>query len=436
MVTFLTLLAGLVAGVQTLEVAVSGPVVRVELRVNGRAVDEADAPPWILRCDLGGELHPGHLEVVAFDRAGREIARDEQWVNVPERRAEAAVVPVVDGSGRVVAADLTWTSPEFGRPRSITATLDGSPIAVGRAHRVDLAHVGADELHLLTVDLEFAGGVTVKRQLAFGKGFSGAAVSGLTAVPVLLDDLDELPSPESLGGWIVADGEPTQPVAVERGDGRLVIVRDPGAEDLLVELYRERTRLAKQERRRRATRDLDVLGSDEEIRVMVAEPLAPRDRTRATLLFPYSERGLPGDEGVLKAAVAPKNKLMLGQGLMVGDAVAVAGLRAAESNLRRVVLLLLGPQREDVARFDPAVVRQFLAELHVPLVVWDLSGPSVQAPAAWEADREIATFEDVARGTRRLRGMLDRQRVVWIAGNYLPQSLELGPNAAGIELVR
>jgi hypothetical protein len=39
--------------------------------------------------------------------------------------------------------------------------------------------------------------------------------------------------------------------------------------------------------------------------VLVAEPVQPRDRDRATLLFPYSKRGVPGDEGIVEAAVAP-----------------------------------------------------------------------------------------------------------------------------------
>lgn len=436
MIKFLTLLAGLVAGVQSLDVAVSGPVARVELRINGQVVDEAAAPPWSLRCDLGAELHPAHLEAVAFDRDQRELGRDEQWINLPERRAEGAIVPIADDSGRVIAAELTWTSPEFDRPRSITAELDGSPISVSRSQRIDLSHVTPDELHVLTVDFHFAAGLTLKRQLAFGTGFSGDTVSGLTAVPVLLEDRDELPPPHALEGWIVAGGEPVSVVAMERGDGRLVIVRDPGAEDLIVELADERRRIAKQEKRRGAARELDTLDHDSEIRVLVAEPLAPRDRSRATLLFPYSERGVPGADGVLKAAAAPENRRLLGRGLMLGDAVALAGLRAAEGNPRRAVLLLLGPQREDVARFEPGAVRRFLGDLHVPLVVWDMSGPATSAPPAWGSDREIETFDDLARATRRLRSLLDRQRVIWVAGNHLPQALALGPNADGIALVR
>lgn len=431
MVTFLTLLAGLVAGAQTLEIAVAGPVTRAELRLNGRRVDEAQGPPWTLRCDFGPGLHPGHLEVVAYDADGRQLGRDEQWVNLPERRAEAAIVPVAGESGRIEAVDLTWTSPEFDRPRSIVANLDGAPIAVGRSRRIELPELDADELHVLTVNFKFPAGVTVKQQLTFGKGFAGDAVSGLTAVPVRLDGRDELPGVDHLDGWFTVDGAPVAAAAVERGGGRLVVVRDPDAEELLVELLAQRRQAAK-----RGVRDLDALADEVEIRVLVAEPRAPPDRSRSTLLFPYSERGIPGPEGILAAATAPKKRRLLGQGLMLGDAVAMAALRAAEGNLRRAVLVLLGSEREDYSRFDPLQVRAFLNDLHVPLIVWDAAGPGGSAPADWEADREVRSVDDVIRGTRRLRALIDRQRVVWIAGNHLPQSVALGPCAEGIELTK
>jgi len=436
MVKFLTLLAGLVVGVQTVEIVVSEPTARVELRLNGRVVAEASAPPWAMRCDFGRELHPGLLEVVAFDDEGREVARDAQRVNLPASPAEAAIVPTVDDSGRVVAAQLTWTSPEFERPRSIKALLDGRPVAVDRAYRVDLSAAAVGELHALSVEFEFSPELRLKRQLEFGRGFSGDASSDLTAVPVLVDDSSQLPAAASMAGWLTAGGEELRATAVEREQGRLVIVRDPGAEDLLVRLQAERKRLAREARRSGTAPALDRLDDDVEIRVLVAEPVQPRERARATFLFPYGKKGLPGGEGILAAAGMPKNERLLGTGLMVGDAVAVAGLRASEGNLRRAVLLLLGPQREDVSRFHPEVVRRFLEELQVPLVVWDLSGRTADAPPAWRPDADIATFDDVATAAVQLRSLFRRQRIVWVAGDVLPQLLELGPAAKGIALVR
>lgn len=46
MVTFLTLFIGVVSGLQTVQVAVTPPVARVELRLNGEQVATMRAPVW------------------------------------------------------------------------------------------------------------------------------------------------------------------------------------------------------------------------------------------------------------------------------------------------------------------------------------------------------------------------------------------------------
>ena len=96
---------------------------------------------------------------------------------------------------------------------------------------------------------------------------------------------------------------------------------------------------------------------------------------------------------------------------------------------------MLGREREDIQRFDPEVVRAYLRDLRVPLVVWDLSGPGGAAPGEWPSDRVIEDFDDLARATRRLRHLLEEQRIVWVGGRHLPQAFELGPDAHGISLV-
>ena len=120
---------------------------------------------------------------------------------------------------------------------------------------------------------------------------------------------------------------------------------------------------------------------------------------------------------------------------MLPDAVAMAGLHAAEGTGRRVVLLMLGAEREDVQRFTPDTVRSFLRDLRVPLVVWDFSGPAELVHGSWRPDRVIEDFDDLARGCRHLRRMLEDQRIVWVGGRHLPQVVGLGTNAHGIVLV-
>ena len=435
MIKFVTLFVGLIVGVQNVETMVSGPVASVQIQVNGSVVAEATEGPWRFTFDLGREIHPIRLEAVAYDESGRESGRDAQWINLPDNNAEAAILPEFDEAGEVMAALLTWESAEFDKPRALRVRLDGEVVHVHPPYRVDLTAVSPEELHVLDVEFEFTPELCLKRQLAFGRGFSGDHTSGLTAVPVSLGDLEELPAADQMSGWFTVEGKPLRVTDVEHADGRLVVVRDPGAEEMLKELSRERERQAKRERRRGAPRTLDLLDERVEIRVLVPEPVAVAGRSRSTLLFPYSKNGVSGDQGILKAAAAPKNEQMLGAGLMLPDAVAMAGLHASEGNRRRAVLLILGPEREDVARLDPDHVRGFLRDLHVPLVVWDLSGPRGTGPQSWRPDREIETFDDFARATRRLRYALEEQRIVWVGGRHLPQDLALSPEAEGISLV-
>ncbi len=437
MVSFLTLLVGLIMGTHDVQLAVSGPVARVEIRLDDTVLAEVAGAPWHARIDLGRRIRPARLEAVGFDATGREIDRDVQWINLPESRAEAEIVPDVSDVGIVEGVRLTWESPEFNKPKQIRVSLDGESLAVRPPYRIDLTTVTLDELHVLDAEFEFSADVCLKRQFVFGKGFSGATSSGLTALPVRLDDLDELPAPDLLSDWFSADDEqPVRVAAVERDAARLVIVRDPGAEPMLRDLVAERKRYAKSQRRGGTARSLDLLDQDVDLRVLVPEPVSVEGRERSTILFPYSKKGIAGDQGLLKAAVAPKNENMLGMGLMLPDGVAMAGLHAAEGNPRRAVLLLLGPEREDITRLDPGDVRSFLADLRVPLVVWDLSGPRGVPSSAWPVDAVIEDFDDLSRATRRLRYQLDEQRIVWVGGRYLPQELGLGPRARGISLIQ
>lgn len=435
MIGFLTFFVGLIFGVQNIELTVSGPVARVDLLLDGSLVASASHPPWRFEVDFGPELHPTKIEAVAFSSEGSRISGDVRWVNLPEAKVDAAIVPEVDSAGRIIAATLTWRSPEFDRPRELRVRLDGVPIPVRPPHRIDLSHVAQGELHMLDAEFEFSPDLCLKRQLPFGKGFVGDASSGLTATPISLDGIDELPHLDGVTGWFEASGESLRVAGTEREEARLVIVRDPGAEQKLLELSAERKSLVKRDRRRGAAKDLDLLGDDTQIHVLVPEPVVAEGRSSPTLLFPYSKRGFPGGEGVLRAALAPRNDRMLGVGLMLPDAVAQAGLHAAEGNRRRAVLLLLGGEREDMQRFDPEIVRGFLKDLRVPLVVWDLSGEGSVAPAQWRPDRSIGDFDDFARGLRRVRHMLEEQRIVWLGGRHLPQTIVLGPAARGITLV-
>jgi hypothetical protein len=435
LIEFLTLFVGLIIGQQNVELAVSGQAARVELRLNGDVVASRDGEPWVLRCDFGRELHPGRLEAVAYDERGRIIGTDEQWINLPTDRAEAEIVAERDSTGRVVGARLTWKSPEFDKPKNLKVTLDDAELKLKPPYRVDLSGVDADTVHVLRADFVFADDLSLRRELAFGKVFSGVHSSGLTALPVVLEDIDELPPGDQLEGWFTTGDKTLRVAGVERDPAKLVVVADPTTIGLVEELFRDRKKTSRRKRRGdEGPRFADELAEDVQVHVLIPEPVVPEGRTQATLLFPLSRKSVSGSEGVLKAVIAAKPGGFIGAGLMMGDAVAMASIRAAQDNHRRAVLVLLGQRREDISRVSPATVRGFAADLRVPLVVWDLSGDRTPPPQGWDPDREVQDVDDLRRAIRRLRYLLEAQRIVWLGGRYLPQELTLGPAAEGIAL--
>ena len=48
-------------------------------------------------------------------------------------------------------------------------------------------------------------------------------------------------------------------------------------------------------------------------------------------------------------------------------------------------------------------------------------------------DAPPAAFEDA---TKRLAALVDRQRIVWVEGVHLPQSISLSERASGVTLAR
>ena len=117
MIELVSFFVGLVIGVHNVQVVVSNEVSRVELRLNGETLAEIEGEPWSVPCDFGRDLRPGEFEAVAFDAAGAELARARQWINLPDEGADAGIVAVRDAAGVTSGAQLTWSSPEFGKPR-------------------------------------------------------------------------------------------------------------------------------------------------------------------------------------------------------------------------------------------------------------------------------------------------------------------------------
>jgi hypothetical protein len=120
----------------------------------------------------------------------------------------------------------------------------------------------------------------------------------------------------------------------------------------------------------------------------------------------------------------------------LADAVAVAGIQALSGSRPRAVVLVLGAAPEDASRYDPATVRRYLDSIRVPLVVWSVDKDAAASPAlaAWGKVEDVSTLTRFRAAVARLRDELESQRIVWVEGTYLPQSIALGAGVAGVEL--
>ncbi|HEX4497793.1 MAG TPA: hypothetical protein VIE43_19115 [Thermoanaerobaculia bacterium] len=435
MIAFVTLLLGLISGVYPIEVTVSGPVSAVEFTLDGAPAGRISGPPWIAKVDLGSDLRPRELVARALDSEGHELSRASQWVNVPRPTAEVGVVLANDEKGIPRTAQLTWQSVNGVRPTSISLTLDGEPLVVDPAGKATLPPRDLESLHVLSADLWFPPGITARRDVAYGGQYGTEVSTELTAVPVRMRSRKALPAPAELGGWFTADGRPLAVDAVENGPAKVILVRVPSGAEMF-------DKLVPASRRSEADsmRSWMRLDRDDRVRILSLGSSAFRGSKVPADLFSLS-RELTAREGGLFSFLTGSRMLREPrQGSeRIADAVAVAGLQAADENDRRAVVLVLGGESQDASRYDVATVRRYLAAIRVPLFVWSLYGAKTPAAVAWSGGEgkaeDVSSLSRLADAVDRLKGELADQRVVWLDGHHLPQSIALSPAATGLELV-
>lgn len=430
MIAFVTLLLGLISGVYPIEVTVGGVVTAVEYRLDGVPVARREGPPWVAPVDLGSALRPRELTVVALGAGGQEIARASQWLNLPRPPAEVEIVLEKGAEGRPGAAQLTWQSVRGVKPATVGLTLDGEPLKVDGAGRGLLPKVDLKVLHVLTAELWFPPGLLARKDVAFGGEYGSEVSTELTAVPVRLRPGVALPAPEGLQEWFTAAGQPVSAVAVEEGPGKLIVVRVPTGREVLDELV---------PRLRRPTlpalRSKMRLGEDDRICFLSLYVSRFRGSKVPSELFDLSTELTRADGGLFWLL---SNRRLLkeahGPALRIADAVAVAGLQATADNRRRAVVLVLGGSVRDSSRYSPETVRRYLESIHVPLFIWYLYGSPTPAARGWGGGEDVSTLEKLEQAVDRLRTALDSQRIVWLEGRHLPQSIALTPAARGVEL--
>jgi hypothetical protein len=432
MIAFATLFLGLISGVYPIQVTVGGAVTAVEISLDGEPAARLEAPPWVARVDLGADLRPRELTARGLDAEGKEVARVTQWLNLPRPPAEVEIVLENGADGAPKSALLTWQSVNGVEPVSIGLTLDGRPLPVNEQGRAALPASDLKALHVLTAELWFPPGLLARKDIVFGGEYGSEVSTELTAVPVRLREGASLPEAPDLRGWFSVGGEPLPVAAVEDGPGKVLVVRLPsGAEILGKHFPPSRRGFAA------AFRYEMRLGKEDRVRYLSVSSNATRSSKVPAQLFDMSQ-DLSYEEGGLfwhltnsrLFEVSPKKERH------AADAVAVAGLQAAAENYRRAVVLVLGGDDEDASRYDPATVRRYLESIHVPLFVWSLYGRSSAAAKRWGGAEDISSVFKLSAAVARLRRELEAQRIVWLEGRHLPQSIVLSGGMQSVELLR
>ena len=335
MISFASLFVGLVFGIVNVQLIAAAGVERVDLLLDGSRVAEL-REPFLAQVDLGCNPAPHELVAVARDAHGKEVGRVRQWVNRPRANAEAALVLEPGRGDRGRIARLTWRSLTAENPRAITVTFDDKPVRVTDPARIEVPPHDPRTIHVLRAILEFDGNVRTTAEAFIGGPRSAEAVTELTAVAVVLDKGRSMPPAEQLTGWSERDGVPLEVAAVEEGPFDVVFV----AEGRRSSPSGGRTSPART-RSSRSSRSTSATGS-------LARSAGGGAEDDAREHLPDHQPVHPGGRhDRLVRDEAPRPAGLLPKGQRLADAVAVAGLAAAEQERRRAVVLLLGPEAED-----------------------------------------------------------------------------------------
>jgi hypothetical protein len=444
-IAFATLLLGLAAGPQAIELLVGREVVAVELRHDGALCARLEAPPWRATCDLGEAPQPGRLLALAFDAAGRELGRAEQLVNLRRPPADLALLVDRDPESGALQLRLAARSVAAGPPRAVRVSVDGEELPASAGVAVPLPPLSLAEPHLIRAEAEWGSELRAQAEAVLGGTHGETLVSELTALAV--DAAVAAAGARALAG-IVRGGTRVLPVAaIERGPGELWVVGDP-------DVYLEFGRMHAGRRGARLPsssvsplaemnappprrsvqhpvggldwRFLGTLARDDQMRIVWPWPERRHAGGTPHDLFLPSPPATAADGGVpwtlYHARLPPP-----GEGpARLADAAAVAGLSLVALNRRRAVLLLPASDDRDGSQIAPTAARAYLERIGVPLHVWRLQERTGSGPDPWgERVHRIRRPAHLERALAELAAELEGQRIAWVEGAWLPHEIEL-----------
>ncbi len=265
-----------------------------------------------------------------------------------------------DESGSRCDVRVGWAHPDRLNPKKVSVALDGRRVAATRSRDVSLDVAGTRGA-LLTVDMTFPDGRRATHAAVLGGRVHGDEDTVVSAI--LATDACGPDGPAAAAARRRAAGESVR--AVERGEAELVFVAEPAAYGALVRLVGSPYTVPK-------GADMTALDAILRRADFAVHVVVPDRRLALGELLP-KEPMLPALLEALDAA--PLRPLRL------ADAVASAALHVGVPGTRRLVVLVAAEGAEDSSVLGAAAVREYLEEIHVPLVVWRVR-PRREAPVA------------------------------------------------------
>lgn len=441
-IAFLTLYLGLVNGRRPVALTASPGVARIELRLDGRSAGTLDGPPWSGTIDFGPGLLPHRLEARGLARDGGELARAEQYVNLPRPPAEVEIL--VEGeAGKPGRVRLVSASRTGEPPTDTRLSLDGRPLRLDRQGEATVPAVAVGPAHVLSARLRFRNGSEARRDVVLTGDWGSEVDTELTAVAVHTETPRRTLAAKALQGLFTADGQPLRVSAVDEEKPEVFLVRAKGVEQEVSEKLAGATRgvpegLFKRGLQTNKLADYGYFPVEFRCNLVAATPALHETSGLAATAFDFTSDGLPPNLPFwvhMMGPRTPSEKSGAG-GTRLADATAVAGLEAYSRQRPRAVLLILKGSAADGSRFEPAAVRAYLEALGVPLFVWAIDQPGLANPA-WGPIDDVQAAGGLRIAYKRLINELRRQQIVWLDGRHLPQEIALSERAAAqrIELV-
>jgi hypothetical protein len=426
-VTFVTLFLGLVTGIHPVQLAVDGPVARIELLLDGELAASIEGPPWRADCDLGDRIVPRELVAVAYDAGGSELDRAVQMLNLPRPSAEIHVAFETGEDGMPEAARLIWEVADDSAPLSIFATLDGTYLIPDESGLYPLGEYDPAAIHIFSAEARFADEITARTDVTFGGQYGSRITAELTAVPIVVEG--EPPHVDDLAGAFSLAGRDLAVAVVEQPRVEIYLVREMATLARMSHLRARQDRISRvaPRWRGRSLSSSPPEADEDRLRVVVPNPLQRGDRQ----LFPTSS---PIDLGRLPLswlATRVKGDGAAFANQKLAEAVAVAGVKAASTGTPRAILAIVTDRPADSSLFAIDTIRHYLEQIRVPLFVWSVGG---EPPHAWGPSEDVTTLKRLKSASKRLLRELDRQWIVWVEGSHMINRIELDPAVEGIRL--